>query len=107
MQNRLTNSANEYHRLIQEGNFIDVTKEALAAGLQTTTLLAEKLYNRLLDYKVDLNRLFSLLIVAIMQSDGHTFNIKFPGPLPNAPDLCGKLLCDDSAAPILTISYAD
>lgn len=107
MQNLLTNSSNEYHRLINEGNFVDVTKEALAAGLQTTTLLAEKLYERLIDYEVDLNRLFSLLIVAIMQSDGHTFNIKFPGPLPDVPKLCGKLLCDDSAAPILTISYAD
>jgi hypothetical protein len=100
-------NSKEYKSLTTSGAFIDVTQEALSAGLQTTTLLAERLYKKLRSAKVELNRLFSLLIVAIMQSDGHTFNILFPGPFPDAPSLCGKLLCDELSEPILTISYAD
>ncbi len=107
MYKKIKHISAEYKELIKSGAFIDVTQEALSAGLQTTTLLAQKLYEKLRECKIELNRLFSLLIVAIMQSDGHTFSINFPGPFPNAPTLCGQLLCDGDESPILTISYAD
>lgn len=98
--------SDRYKKLILNGSLYDVTEEALRAGLQTITLFTHDVYDKTMKYSIDLDRIFSLVIVAVMQSDGHSFTVDFSSPFPDKSKLRLNLECDDTT-PILTISFAN